>query len=205
MRRWIVVLACFGLAFLGGCVPEIAPGIGGPSGYYAVTVSYGLSSVVVVTPMGDPESYEEVEPISADIVCGAGVAPQNVTLTGEATGSGWVVGVTVVLSDDKTEILSLDASMTTHSGYSYEWHRQDHIVAAHIPLASPEPGQSDDTSIYRVSGSAACAAVSTLEYSNVRSPTSAVPEHGPSYVVKDPSSQQCDEFSYLEITIEYVP
>jgi hypothetical protein len=204
MRRSIVVLACCGLAFLGGCVPRITPGIDGASDYYAVTVSYNLSSVVVVTPVGDPESYEEVQPITAIISSGVDVVPQSITLEGGLLDSGLTVGATIVLSDDKTKILSLEVWRIKYSGFDSEWHRDDRIIATNIPLASPEPGQSDDVSVYRVNGSAACTAVTTLEYSNVRSPTSAVPESGPSYVVKDSSSQQCDEFSYLEITIEYV-
>ncbi len=202
MRRLGFTLACCSLAFLlGGCGPDVVTS----SDYYNVTVSYSLSSVVVVTPVGDPESYEEVEPISAIIDCGADVAPQDVTLEGGVLGSGVTVGVTLVLSDDKMRIISLDIWRIKYSGMESEWRRDDHIVAVNLPLAPAEPGQSNDVSIYRASGSAVCSAVSTLEYSNVRYPTSAVPQPGPSYVVKDKTSQQCDEYSYLEVRIEHVP
>ncbi len=209
MKRLPICLICCGLAFLGGCLPGMDLGNVGSVDYYAVDVAYNLSSVVVTTPMydpqlGGPEPYEELWPISAIISSGASVMPANVTLAGDTISDTLQVGVEIVLNDAQDMILSVSATRIKTSGVEGEWTRNDSILATNIPLVDPEAGQSPDISVYRLTGAAICSAVSFLDYRNVRSSTAAVPETGPSQVVKNTGVQQCSETSYIEITIEAV-
>jgi len=210
MKRIAIGLICCCLAVLGGCVPGVDDGTGGSVGEdYLVDVSYNLSSVVVVTPAYDPnnpedvpESYEELEPISAIISSGVSVLPTDVRLAGDVLVVGMHSSIDIVLNEAKDMILSASATRVKNSGVEREWERTDSILATNIPLIPPEKDQPSNISVYRLSGTGVCSSVSFLDYKNVRSATNAVPDVGPSYAVKNTAIQQCSETSYIEITIE---
>lgn len=210
MKRFAIGLICCSLAFLGGCIPGVDNGTGGLVGEnYSVDVSYNLSSVVVVTPAYNPddpeavpEPYEELKPISAIISSSASLMPANVTLAGDTILAGLQAGVEIMLNDVKDMILSVSATRIETSGVKGEWKRTDSILATNIPLVAPEEWQPSNVSVYRLSGTAVCSSVSSLDYKYVRSPTTAVPEIGPSYLIKSTGVQQCSETSYIEITVE---
>jgi hypothetical protein len=186
------------LAALGGCLFQPPDSSGDGSSAARVTIRYQATTQIIqdeiyADPIQTAKTVSVIHQTTGTVTANA----SGHLYSGE--GSDADTQAMVLLSSTGDAVLSLQANRDQVYGVENEWERVDNIVATDIPFVS-HLGSVDT---YRLEGAAACAAISVLFYSEVRSPTTAIPEAGPSYTVVDQNAQTCDETSYIEVEIEY--
>lgn len=198
MKRAGVFLLVMLLAALGGCLFQPPDSTGGGTSVARVTIRYQATTQIIQDEIyADPIQTAKTVSVIHETTGTFSANASGQLYSGE--GSDAKTKAMVLVSSTGDTILSLQAERDQKYGVENEWERVDNIVAAGIPLVPTSSGA--DT--YRLEGADACEAISVLFYSEVRSPTAAIPEAGPSYTVVDQNEQTCDETSYIEVEIEY--
>lgn len=188
------------LAALGGCLFQPPDSGGGVSSVARVTIRYQATTQTIQDELyADPIQTTKTVNVIHETTGTFSPDALGHLYSGSANPSGVTATAILLLNTSRDTIVSRKANRDKVFGVSGEWERVDNIVAGGMPLVPT----SSDADTYRLEGEAACEAISVLFYSEVRSPTTAIPEAGPSYVVVDQNEQTCDGNSYIKVEIEY--